>query len=237
MKQLTILSGGGSPHSALYKPVYELIQDEARSRGVTSTLIDYVGFGHYPDYGLGLSLPSAAEKALDEVSRLTFTGEGALLCRSFGCDVGVWLMGHHPKEMKRYRRIILWGPSAFHTYWGMVAIDNGALERLNYGANRKGVALSPRFWETYSPIEESLQLLKGVRVSVGYGTEDKYCGRPFASYVEGLLCQKGLCHVDVTAIEGAGHEIRPSTPDAIKTPYFRFIFDLSSQKASNVQPR
>lgn len=224
MKHLTILSGGGSPHGDAYRPVYELIRDEANLRGISSSLIDYVGIGQYPTYGSGLNLPTAVDKALSEIRNLEFTREGVLLCRSFGCDVGAYLMAHHQDEMKRFGRLVLWGPSAFHVFWRLLASEPDALDKFNSLAMSKGVILSARFWETFCPIEESLRMLKEITVSIGFGTKDKYCDAPLANYLAALIRKYTKCSVNVTEIPDAEHEIRPEANNTIKALYFQFIF-------------
>lgn len=93
-QHITILSGGGSPHSGDWV-VYRLIEEEATSRGVTTQLVDYVGVGHAPEYGMGLNLPGAVEKARKEITERPIPNASTLLCRSFGCNVGAYLLAHH----------------------------------------------------------------------------------------------------------------------------------------------
>src|SRR5207247_1590108 len=117
---ITILSGGGDPRGAQYRPVYQLIEAEAARRRISVHLIDYIGSGHHSDFGLGLSLPGAAAKALADIERQTAPPGSTLLCRSFGCYVGAHLIAQHREKMRNFSRIILWGPSAYHAFWDLV---------------------------------------------------------------------------------------------------------------------
>ena len=227
-KHLTILSGAGSPHGQQYQPVYELIKNEGERRGVSVHLIDYVGFGHYPDFGLGLSLPSAVSKALADIKCQPARPESTLLCRSFGCDVGAHLIAHHREEMRNFSRIILWGPSAYHTYWDLVARHSSSLSEINQKVKSKGVQLSADFWPTMIPIEMTAKTMREISVEIGYGTKDKYCDAPFANYLGKILEGNTSCPVRVAEILNAEHEIRPETDERIKSEYFRLIFNSRS---------
>jgi len=226
MNYLTVLSGGGSPHGDQYRPVYDLIQAEANRLRIPSTVIDYVGIGHYPDFGPGLTMPLAVEKALNDIGKLKFEGGGTLLCRSFGCNLGMWLFAHHSDDMKRFHRLVLWGPAAFHTYWRLVASDSDALKQFNDSAKSKGLLFGSQFWKSFCPMEELVRLLKDVRVSIGFGTKDAYCDAAFADYLYMLIKVYSDCDIGrPTMIAEARHEVRPDDNDKIKSQYFRFIFE------------
>lgn len=231
---ITILSGGGSPHVPSYRKVYEFIEEEAARRGVTTHLIDYVGVGHHPEIGAGLSLPASVEKARQDIAARPAPGGSTLLCRSFGCDVGAYLLAYHGDEMTAFSRVILWGPSAYHTYWDLVARTPDSLRGLNaYAAKHdKGMRLHDAFWDTFEPIEESSKRLRPITVDIGFGSRDPYCDGPFAHYLAGIIWKHTSCSVRVVQIEGAEHEIRAEPPvgtspedhERIKRNYFALIF-------------
>ena len=239
-KHITILSGGGSPHSEAYREVYKLIEDEAAARGFTAQLIDYVGVGPSPDFGSGLSLPEAVEKAQKDIKGRPAPLRSTLLCRSFGCDVGMYLFAHYPEEVAAFNRIILWGPSGLHMYWDLVARAPDSLNRLNESVkDTKGLLLHTDFWKTFRPIEESMKAITKLNVEIGYGTNDDYCDAAFAHYLAEICWKHTPCPVRVVEIKGAEHEIRsapklssrvsPQVHERIKTEYFKLIFGVERE--------
>lgn len=227
-KHITILSGGGSPHGEAYRPVYQLIEEKAATRGFTTHLLDYVGIGHFPEFGMGLNLPGAVEKARKDLKRLSPPTGSTLLCRSFGCDVGAFLFAHHREEMGVFSRIILWGPSSFHLLWTRAERDRGAVDRVNFSSLAKGVQWSPTYWRTAEPIEESVKGFTGIEVDIGYGTNDTYCDAPFAQYLAALITKNTPCPVRVVEIVDAQHEIRADGDARIESEYLEFIFGAAS---------
>jgi len=224
-RHLTILSGGGSPHGPHHQPVYQLIASEATRRGVSTHLVDYVGFGHHPDFGPGLNLPRAAEKALTEIRGRQCPDHSTLLCRSFGCYVGVYLLVNNCEEMAAFSRIVLWGPLPYHAFWKLAGQNSSSIQLLNEMARDKGLFHSHDFWITLTPIEELLKGLAGIVVSIGYGTEDQYCDKAFANYIAEIIWRNTKCPVQVAEISGAGHEIRSDASDLIQAEYFALIFE------------
>lgn len=242
-KHLTILSGGGSPHTDEYGPVYGLIDEEAALRGWSTHLIDYVGVGHAPEFGMGLNLSGAVEKAWQDLQARPAPQGSTLLCRSFGCDVGAYLLANHGDEMSAFSRVVLWGPSAFHLIWTLAERDRGGIDKVNFMSLSKGVQWSPTYWKTTVPIEESVKQIKGIQVGIGYGTKDQYCDAPFANYLAGLIQKHTDCAVHVCPIKGAGHEIRPDPApggsaeehERIKREYFALIFGHDPEPGSQIQ--
>lgn len=233
-KHITILSGGGSPHVPSYRAVYELIEKEAVSRGFTTHLIDYVGTGHHPALGAGLSLPTAVEKAREDLKTHVAPKGSTLLCRSFGCDVGAYLLAKYAAEMATFARVVFWGPSAYHLYWKLVARTPDSLREMNEYAEKhaKGMRLNDSFWATFEPIEEIAKSLRMINVEIGFGTRDRYCDGAFARYLAEIIWKNTHCSVRVLEIEGAEHEIRSEPPfgfseeehTRIKGTYFKLIF-------------
>ncbi len=239
-KHITILSGGGSPHSEAYREVYKLIEDEAAARGFTAQLIDYVGVGHSPDFGSGLSLPGAVEKARNDIKARPAPLGSTLLCRSFGCDVGTYLFAHYPEEVAAFNRIILWGPSGLHTYWDLVARAPDSLNLLNESVrDTNGLLLHTDFWNTFAPIEESVKAITKVNVEIAYGTNDNYCDAAFAHYLAEICWKHTTCSVRLVEIKDAEHEIRsapnqrsrvsPEVHERIKSEYFTLIFGVERE--------
>ena len=203
-RHITILSGGGSPHTDEYGPVYRPIEEEGERRGWSTHLIDYVGVGHAPEFGMGLNLPSAVAKARRDIKARPAPAGSTLLCRSFGCDVGAYLFAHHSHEMTAFKRVILWGPSGMNTYWDLVGKSFDAIEKLNAEIqNAKGCKIGEDFWSSFSPIEDSVREFRSTTVEIAYVTKDKYCDAPFAEYLAALS---------------------PEEHERIKREYFRLIF-------------
>ena len=233
-KHITILSGGGSPHVESYRAVYALIEEEAVARGFRTDLVDYVGCGHEPKMGNGLNLPDAVEKVRKEINKHPAPTGSTLLCRSFGCDVGAYLLAYHAQEMAAFARIVLWGPSAYHLYWDLVARTPESTREMNeYAAKHKrGMRLHEGFWATFQPIEISAKHFRSISVEIGFGTQDQYCESAFANYLAGIIRNHTKCPVRVVEIRGADHEIRidpkagvPNEEhERIKQEYFQLIF-------------
>jgi len=244
-KHITILSGGGSPHTDEYGPVYRLIEEEGERRGWSTHLIDYVGVGHAPEFGVELNLPGAVVKAREDLKTRPAPQGSTLLCRSFGCDVGAYLLANHGGEMAAFSRIVLWGPSAYHLYWDLVARTPTSLREMNVYAKekKKGMKLHDDFWATFKPIEESAKRFRSITIEIGYGTRDKYCDAPFANYLAGVVWKHTACPVRVVEIEGAYHEIRADPPagispedhERIKCAYFHLIFGVNENQDSGIQ--
>lgn len=242
-RHITILSGGGSPHTEDYGPVYRLIDEEGRRLGWSTHLLDYVGVGHAPDFGMGLSLPGAVEKSRQDLKAHPAPQGSTLICRSFGCDVGAHLLANHRDEMTSFSRVVFWGPSAYHVFWDLVARTPQSLATFNEEARKKGVVLSADFWTTFEPIEESAKQIKGITVEIGYGTSDKYCDAPLANYLAAIFWKHTDCPVRVVEIKGAAHEIRP-TPHPVTSPedherikreYFALIFGSDPESGIGLQ--
>lgn len=115
--------------------------------------------------------------------------------------------------------------------------------RVNFHSLSKGVQWSPTYWKTCVPIEESIRLIKGIAVDVGFGSKDKYCAAPFADYLAALIRTHTDCQAKITEIEGAAHEIRPTrvagtSPEdheRIKREYFHLIFRENQKSGSLYQ--
>jgi hypothetical protein len=227
-EHLTILSGAGSPHAEQYRPVYGMIADEAQQRGISVHLVDYVGVGHYPDCGHGLSLPAAVEKARTDIKNHPTPSNSTLLCRSFGCVVGCHLIANHREELKAFTRIVLWGPVPLHISWNLFARHRDSLNQTNEEAKRKGVVFSTDFWQSIEPVEETVKAFKFISVDIGFGTKDKYCNAAFANYLGKILEGNTSCPVRVAEIANAEHEIRPEADERIKSEYFRLFFSSRS---------
>ena len=226
-KHITILSGGGSPHAESYRSVYELIEKEALRRGFTTHLIDYVGTGHHPEIGAGLSLPTAVEKARKDLKEYVAPEGSTLLCRSIGCHVGAFLLAHYAAEMAAFERVILWGPSSYHLYWNLVARTPNALREMNEYATKhaKGLRLHDNFWSTFEPIEEAAKKFGFITVEIGWGTRDGYCDGAFVRYLAEIIWNNTDCPLRLVEIEGADHEVRFEPPAGVSEEAHSSIMD------------
>ncbi len=231
-QHVTVLSGGGSPRGDAYAPVYQLIRDQGAALGINVQIVDYVGIGHAPEFGSGLNLPRAVEKARREIERAAPPAGSTLVCRSFGCNVGSYLLARHRNEMKCFARAVFWGPSAFHTFWEVMGRNSGVLQHFNDEARKKGAVMSQDFWATLQPVETTARDIAEVSLAIGYGTKDKYCDAPFAHYLAAIIRACTTCEVEVVEIEKAEHEVRANAPlgvsadehEQVKRRYLSLIF-------------
>lgn len=229
MRELVVLSGGGSPYSDTYRPVYQIIANQAQIRAVPYTLVDYIGCGHDdcsgcdPKWGKGSNLPSAVERTR-AILRNVAPGS-TLFCRSFGCDVCMRLATQEPELIYRLDSIILWGPSPYHYYWQYVGADAGAIEKFNAEVSAKGLKLSADFWRTFVPIEVSAKKFSGKRLTIAYGTEDPDCDAAFVNYLSSIVKQsRPGVPVEVISIAGAGHELTADSDAVMLAQYLALIF-------------
>jgi pimeloyl-ACP methyl ester carboxylesterase len=203
--------------------VYRFLEAAAVERGFDYRLVDYRGFGHAPDFGAGLSLHAATGLALDHIEAAPV--DSILFCRSFGCDVGLYLAARNDSIFTRFARIVLWGPSSYHYCWTLIGQSSHAIGAFNAGAASKGLQLGDDFWTSFVPIEESASAYRGKMLTIGYGSKDPICSDAFVSYLSSLVQKDNEdCKIAIDKIEGAAHEIKPNADPAILKAYLELIF-------------
>lgn len=107
MKNLIIMPGGSSPHFEAASGFYAWLCNNAGSRGYNATVLDYVGNGHYPDYGNGIHVSQICKKLLS-CRRDIFECKFTMFCRCLGCHVGPRLFQMCPEIAENCEKLIFW---------------------------------------------------------------------------------------------------------------------------------
>lgn len=155
------VGGGGSPRGDAYQPVYELIGNKEERRGYCFELIKVFGCGHGPEFGDGLSLIVGAQWLAYRFHGPDCDAPVTVFGRSFGCKSVSSALAVDGELAGRVLRLVLWGPSPFHTYWSLTAGRPNSLQHFYQSMESTGLALSSSFRESMRPIvEDHLQILQ-----------------------------------------------------------------------------
>lgn len=221
INNLTILPGGGSPYSQVYSPVYDLIMNHAKSKGIDFTLLDYIGIGQHPDLGDGLDL----SKVINKIRNCIYTEikDRTLFCKSFGCDVASFFLANEPELLKNYNQIILWGASPFHHQWELFAKED--INDTNNYLIKKGLKISNRYFTNLIPIEYQAKCFSSTKhIKIGCGTEDMHCSVEFCKYLSSIINKHTSCHATISIIDGAPHSVTSQNSKKLVDQYLDFIF-------------
>ena len=144
-EQLVILlPGGTSPYVAPGKKLYRWVDDELAHRHAHMYMLDYVGMGHYPAIGQGLSASSIGPVIARKLNVLEVPY--VLLSSCFGTLVAAWLRANAPDSFHHCRKLIFWA-SPSNGFLRNLALENQDVADLNgKTAHERGFKLAETFW-------------------------------------------------------------------------------------------
>ncbi len=216
---LYVLPGAGSPYNENYKKVYETIIIGGKAHNYKVNILDYCGFGQFPDYGEGLSLPTSLKKVRNKL--IDAHKNSTLLGRCYGCNVIINMLASEPEILNGFSKIVLWGVAS-NEVW-----DNSrqlGVNNWNKKYKSKGVQLEEDFFATLNYVELDAKEIKHNNIVLGYGTKDNLTSKSFNERIAKSINNSGG-KARAVSINGAGHGIiKDKVSKEITNQYFELIF-------------
>ncbi len=183
MKTLLVFPALSSPFYPKYVPSYELLRNECAARDIDIRILQFPGQeGSDGTFAGEFSPESSTAFALQEIARLE---EDCIPFRTLGISYGSSISlatALRAKSTAYWQKSIVWGPGPLWQAWRVFGQGENAAQ-FCHGSHP---CRSRDFYSQYIPVEDLIQQLLPVDITVGVGGNDKYVSKKFLNYLKSL---------------------------------------------------
>jgi len=223
MKQLIILPGGSTPRSERYWPVYDLLISTAIEKGWNANLIDFIGEGQSPEFGVGLELITNSISTRALLSQ--YKEQATLFCRCYGCYIGAYLLAFYPQCLSGFNHVIFWAPIPYWFQWKEAYAVRQSVTEFNLWAETRGYQLNQEFFKTLLPLEAMVTRIKTGNFTFSCGAADLFCTEQDVHYLARVMESSTGNRPRVVIVPGAKHGVEKEDSTEVKKQYLDMIFN------------
>ena len=196
---VVLLPGGSSPYVAPGKKLYRWVDDELTRRHAHMCMLDYVGMGHYPAIGQGLSAASIGPVIAQKLNVLEVPY--ILLSSCFGTLVAAWLRANAPDSFHHCSKLIFWASPSNGFLRDLALKNQHVADFNNKTTHEKGFKLAEAFWtQTDTLLDLAPRFSQALPTLLMCGDDDEQCNAAYLHSCREAMSTEVSMEVSVVSV-------------------------------------